>query len=85
MADKKHMSKNRSWAIATSWSGSTYRNAQVEQAVKGAIAAAPNYRGLAANGLIGQDYLNGNAGTGGIYLWETREMRVNGKTLGGAS
>jgi len=43
-----------------------------EQAVKGAISTAPIYRGLAAKGLIRKDYLNGDAGTGGVYLWETR-------------
>jgi hypothetical protein len=43
-----------------------------EQAVKGAISTAPIYRGLATKGLIRKDYLNGDAGTGGVYLWETR-------------
>ena len=43
-----------------------------EQAVKGATSTAPIYRGLAAKGLIRKDYLNGEAGTGGVYLWETR-------------
>ena len=42
------------------------------QAVTGATATAPIYRGLAAKGLIRKDYLNGDAGTGGVYLWETR-------------
>jgi len=46
----------------------------VEQAVKGAISTAPIYRGLAANGLIRKDYLNGDAGTGGIYLWDTSAL-----------
>ena len=40
-----------------------------EQAVKGATSTAPIYRGLAAKGLIRKDYLNGDAGTGGVYLW----------------
>ncbi|UPY39277.1 YdhR family protein [Sediminicoccus sp. KRV36] len=40
-----------------------------EQAVKGATATAPIYRELAAKGLIRKDYLNGEAGTGGVYLW----------------
>ena len=43
-----------------------------EQAVKGATSTAPIYRGLAARGLIRKDYLNGDAGTGGVYLWESR-------------
>jgi hypothetical protein len=43
-----------------------------EQAVKGATSTAPIYRGLAAKGLVRKDYLNGDAGTGGVYLWETR-------------
>jgi hypothetical protein len=43
-----------------------------DQAVKGATSTAPIYRGLAAKGLIRKDYLNGDAGTGGIYLWESR-------------
>jgi hypothetical protein len=45
-----------------------------EQAVKGATSTAPIYRGLAAKGLIRKDYLNGDAGTGGVYLWETRAL-----------
>ena len=37
-------------------------------------AAGTIYRGLAAKGLIRKDYLNGDAGTGGVYLWETRAL-----------
>ncbi len=44
-----------------------------EQAVKGGTATAPTYRGLANKGLIRKDYLNGESGTGGVYLWENRE------------
>ena len=44
-----------------------------EQAIKGGTASAPTYRGLAASGLIRKDYLNGDAGTGGVYLWESRK------------
>jgi hypothetical protein len=40
--------------------------------VKGGTSAAPIYRGLAAKGLIRKDYFNGDAGTGGVYLWESR-------------
>src|SRR5262249_17886965 len=43
-----------------------------EQAVTGATSTAPIYRGLATKGLIRKDYLNGDSGTGGVYLWETR-------------
>ena len=44
-----------------------------EQAVKGGMGSAPIYRNLATQGLIRKDYLNGEAGTGGVYLWESRE------------
>jgi len=44
-----------------------------EQAIKGGVSTAPTYRNLAAKGLIRKDYLNGEAGTGGVYLWESRE------------
>ena len=44
-----------------------------EQAVKGGSATAPIYRGLAEKGLIRKDYLNGDSGTGGVYLWESRQ------------
>ncbi len=44
-----------------------------EQAIKGGTGSAPTYRALGAKGLIRKDYLNGDAGTGGVYLWETRE------------
>ncbi len=43
-----------------------------EQAVKGGTASAPIYRNLAAKGLIRKDYINGDAGTGGVYLWDSR-------------
>ena len=44
-----------------------------EQAIKGGTGTAPIYRNLATKGLIRKDYLNGDAGTGGVYLWESRE------------
>jgi hypothetical protein len=44
-----------------------------EQAVKGGASTAPIYRGLAKSGLIRKDYLNGETGTGGVYLWDSRE------------
>ena len=43
-----------------------------EQAIESGVASAPIYRGLAARGLIRKDYLNGDAGAGGVYLWESR-------------
>lgn len=43
-----------------------------EQAIKGGTSSAPIYRGLAKQGLIRKDYLNGETGTGGVYLWESR-------------
>jgi hypothetical protein len=43
-----------------------------EQAIKGGASTAPTYRGLAAKGLIRKDYLNGDKGTGGVYLWDSR-------------
>ena len=43
-----------------------------EQAVKGGTASAPTYRALANKGLIRKDYLNGETGTGGVYLWDNR-------------
>ena len=43
-----------------------------EQAITGGTSSAPIYRGLAAKGLIRKDYLNGDTGTGGVYLWESR-------------
>ncbi len=44
-----------------------------EQAVKGGASTAPIYRGLARRGLIRKDYLNGESGTGGVYLWDSRK------------
>ena len=44
-----------------------------EQAIKGGTASAPTYRGLGTKGLIRKDYLNGDAGAGGVYLWESRK------------
>jgi len=44
-----------------------------EQAIKGGTASAPTYRNLASKGLIRKDYLNGDSGGGGVYLWESRQ------------
>jgi hypothetical protein len=43
-----------------------------EQAISGGLGSAPTYRALEGKGLIRKDYLNGDAGTGGVYLWESR-------------
>jgi hypothetical protein len=43
-----------------------------EQATTGGTASAPTYRDLGRAGLIRKDYLNGDTGTGGVYLWESR-------------
>ena len=44
-----------------------------DQAIAGGTSTAPTYRGLAEKGLLRKDYLNGDSGTGGVYLWESRE------------
>jgi hypothetical protein len=44
-----------------------------EQAITGGSSTAPTYRGLARKGLIRKDYLNGETGTGGVYLWDSRQ------------
>jgi hypothetical protein len=43
-----------------------------DDAIKGGTSTAPIYRDLGNKGLIRKDYLNGDAGTGGVYLWESR-------------
>lgn len=43
-----------------------------EQAIKGGTGTAPIYRDLGKKGLIRKDYLNGETGTGGVYLWDSR-------------
>ena len=43
-----------------------------EQAIKGGTSSAPTYRDLGTKGLIRKDYLNGETGTGGVYLWDSR-------------
>lgn len=43
-----------------------------DEAIASGTSTAPTYRGLAGQGLIRKDYLNGDAGTGGVYLWESR-------------
>ena len=43
-----------------------------EQAIEGGTGSASTYRDLAGRGLIRKDYLNGDSGTGGVYLWKNR-------------
>jgi hypothetical protein len=54
------------------------RSVRFAKALRGAggerrYLTAPTYRGLAKKGLIRKDYLNGENGTGGVYLWDSRE------------
>jgi hypothetical protein len=44
-----------------------------EAAVAGQTKSAPTYRALATKGLLRKDFLNGDAGGGGIYYWTSRE------------
>jgi hypothetical protein len=39
-----------------------------DDARKGGTATAPTYHDRGTKGLIRRDYLNGDAGTGGVYL-----------------
>jgi hypothetical protein len=43
-----------------------------DQAISSGTSTAPIYRDLAGKGLISKHYLNGDTGTGGVYLWENR-------------
>ena len=45
-----------------------------DQTISGGVGSAPTYRGLEGKGLLRKDYLNGEEGTGGVYLWESREQ-----------
>ena len=42
-----------------------------EEAIKSGTASGPKFFGI--KGLIRKYYLNGDAGSGGVYLWESRE------------
>ena len=42
-----------------------------EEAIAAGKASAPMYLGM--KGLIRKDYLNGEEGGGGVYVWESRE------------
>lgn len=41
-------------------------------AVEAQTKSAPTFRALASNGLLRKDYLNGDAGGGGVYYWRSR-------------
>ncbi len=43
-----------------------------EAAVAAQTKSAPIFRALADKGLLRKDYLNGDAGGGGIYTWTSR-------------
>ena len=53
--------------------GMTSNPSIFEKAISGGTGSAPMYRALEGKGLIRKDYLNGDSGTGGVYLWESRE------------
>ena len=44
-----------------------------EEAIAMQSQSAPTFRALASKGLLRKDYLNGEAGGGGVYYWESRE------------
>lgn len=41
-------------------------------AIEAQTKSAPTFRGLASRGLLRKDYLNGEAGGGGVYYWTSR-------------
>ena len=42
-----------------------------DAAVEAAARSAPTYTALGAKGLLKKYYLNGDAGGGGVYLWQS--------------
>lgn len=44
-----------------------------EAAIASQTESAKTFRALADKGLLRKDYINGQAGGGGIYYWESRE------------
>ncbi|MFZ5779779.1 MAG: monooxygenase [Pseudomonadota bacterium] len=44
-----------------------------DAAVEAARKSAPTYTALGAKGLLKKYYLNGDAGGGGVYLWESEQ------------
>ena len=71
--EQRRSKEELTWQSASSSFNSTFQSETEEQAIKGGTGTAPIYRNLATKGLIRKDYLNGDAGTGGVYLWESRE------------
>jgi hypothetical protein len=43
-----------------------------QDAISAAENSAPTYRDLAPAGLVRKDFLNGESGGGGVYLWDER-------------
>ena len=43
-----------------------------EQFIEIAKRSAPKFRKLGAQGLISKDYVRGDDGAGGVYVWESR-------------
>ena len=44
-----------------------------EQAIEMQTQSAPTFLALADKGLLRKDYINGEAGGGGVYYWSSRE------------
>lgn len=44
-----------------------------EAAIAMQTESAPTFRALADKGLLRKDYINGEAGGGGVYTWTSRE------------
>lgn len=44
-----------------------------EAAIDAQTRSAPTFHALAGKGLLRKDYLNGDAGGGGVYYWASRE------------
>jgi hypothetical protein len=44
-----------------------------DAAIAAQSKSAPTFRALAEKGLLRKDYLNGDAGGGGVYYWTSRE------------
>jgi hypothetical protein len=44
-----------------------------EAAIAAQTKSAPTFRALADKGLLRKDFLNGEAGGGGVYYWTSRE------------
>ncbi len=44
-----------------------------DAAIEAAAKSAPTYTALGAKGLLKKYYLNGEAGGGGVYIWDTEQ------------